>query len=165
MPRKTTAGQIMTTRLVTLTPDMNVMQAVKLLLKHKISGASVIDEERMLVGILSELDCINHICSRIVEKLPPLNVGQLMTDVVQSVMPETSLMTLADILTTKRFRRVPVVDAAGRLVGQVSRHDVLWALDELTAVRELDVPGPLYLSALANEAPAKVSSLQRRPLA
>lgn len=156
MPKKTTAGQIMTTRLITVTPEMNVMQAVKLLLKHRISGAPVVDQDRNLVGILSELDCINHITHRIVERLPPLEVGQLMTKSVETVPPDATLMTLADIFTTKRFRRLPVVDDKRRLLGQVSRRDVLWALDELTAVRNREDPGPLYLSAVADEAPAKI---------
>ena len=156
MPKNTTAADIMTTRLITLKPEMNVMVAVKLLLKNKISGAPVVDESGALVGILSELDCVTHICHQAIEQLPPLTVGQLMTAEVETVLPDTKLTTLADIFSTKRFRRLPVVDKQGRLRGQVSRRDLLKALDDLMAVRNRDEPGPLYLSAVLDEAPASV---------
>ncbi|MEL6186357.1 MAG: CBS domain-containing protein [Myxococcota bacterium] len=156
MPQTKTAADIMTTRLVTLKPEMNVMVAVKLLLRHNISGAPVVDGQGGLIGILSELDCVNHIVHRAMENLPPLEVSQLMTKEVYTVLPGTTLPTLADLFTTKRFRRLPVVDKKGKLRGQVSRRDLLRGLDELMLVRNRDEPGPLYLSALDNEAPAKV---------
>ena len=156
MPKSTTAADIMTTKLVTVTPTMNVMEAAALLLKHKISGAPVVDDSGSLVGILSELDCAAHICHRAVENLPPLEVSELMTKDVETVPPETTLLTLADIFTTKRYRRLPVVDADGRLIGQLSRRDLLRALLKIMSKQQGHEPSLLYLSAVLDEAPAKI---------
>jgi CBS domain-containing protein len=126
------------------------------LLKHKISGAPVVDDKGSLVGILSELDCVNHMCHRATENLPPLDVHELMTRDVVTIAPQASLLTLADLFAKKRYRRFPVVDEDGRLIGQVSRRDLLRALNDIMRKRTDDDPGPLYLSAIHDEAPAKV---------
>lgn len=157
MPKNTTAADIMTKRLVTVTPSMNVMEAVELLLRNKISGAPVVDDKGALVGIVSELDCVNHMAHRAVEQLPPREIEDLMTREVRTVTPHTTLLTLADIFTTKRYRRLPVVDeSTGRLLGQVSRRDLLRALYEIMSEKPTQDIAPLYLSAVSDEAPAKV---------
>ncbi len=161
MPGTTTAADVMVTKLVTVTPEMNVMDAVELLLSHKISGAPVVDQTGGLVGILSELDCVNHMCQRATEQLPPLDVVELMTRNVVTVTPDTTLLTLAHLFTTKGFRRLPVVDAQGTLLGQVSRRDLLVALRAIMAAPIKEDAGPLYLSAVLDEAPAKVRGFQR----
>ncbi|MBT3662372.1 MAG: CBS domain-containing protein, partial [Candidatus Marinimicrobia bacterium] len=52
---------IMTKKLVTFQSDMRVRAAIESLLKHKISGAPVVDENGNLVGVLSEIDCMSTI--------------------------------------------------------------------------------------------------------
>lgn len=156
MPKNTTAADIMTKRLVTVTPEMNVMEAVELLLRNKISGAPVIDGKGALIGIVSELDCVNHMAHRAVEGLPPREVADLMTKSVETITPDTTLLTLAHIFTTRRYRRLPVVDASGRLLGQVSRRDLLRSLYEIMSARPTPEANPLYLSAVTDQAPAKV---------
>lgn len=156
MPQNTTAADIMTRDLVTVHPDTNVLEAVDRLLEHKISGAPVVDETGHLVGILSELDCVKHMCSRAMENLPPLEVSELMTREVQTVTPDTNLLTLAHIFTTKRYRRLPVVDPQGHLLGQLSRRDLLKALQDIMTRQTKGEAAPLYLSAIYDQAPAKV---------
>ena len=159
MPQNTTAADIMTKKLHTLTPDTGVMDAVAMLLKNKISGAPVVDKQGALVGILSELDCVNHIGHCAMTSAPPLDVADLMTKEIQTVSPETTLLTLAHIFTTKRYRRLPVVNAQGRLLGQLSRRDLMRALFEIMKVQQSKHTGPLYLSAIydSDQAPARVS--------
>lgn len=156
MPKSLAAADIMTTKLVTVTPDMNVMEAVTLLLKHRISGAPVVEPPGNLVGILSELDCVRHMCHRAMENLPPLDVSALMTREVVTVAPDAKLFTVVDIFASRKFRRVPVVDGDGHLVGQISRRDILKALHDLMRERQGLGQVPLYLSAIHDEAPAKV---------
>lgn len=155
MPKNVTARDIMTTRIITLTPQMNVMEAVAIMLRHKIPGAPVL-EDGALVGMVSELDCVNHMCNRAVEQLPPLEISQLMSRELLTVSPDTKLFTLADLFTTKRYRRLPVVDTQGKLLGQVSRRDILHALHGIMQFHQDPSRAPLYLSALMDEAPAVV---------
>ena len=49
---------IMTKRLVTFRPETNVLEAINILLKNKISGAPVLDENGNIIGVLSEIDCM-----------------------------------------------------------------------------------------------------------
>ncbi len=159
MPQTTTAADIMTKRLHTLSPQISVMDAVAMLLKNKVSGAPVVDDKGALVGILSELDCVNHIGHCAMTNAPPLEVGDLMTKDIQTVTAETTLLTLAHIFTTKRYRRLPVVNAQGRLLGQLSRRDLMRALFEIMKVQQNTHTGPLYFSAIYDhdEAPARLS--------
>ena len=159
MPEKTTAGQIMTTKLVTLSPKDNVMKAVEVLLKYKISGAPVVNEDGALVGILSELDCVNDIINSAMTNELPSAVEDRMTKDVLTVGPDATLLSVGHIFSTKRYRRLPVVDATGRLLGQLSRRDLMRALYDIMRVRQNKKSGPLYLSAIygSDEAPAKIT--------
>lgn len=157
MPKIVTAADIMKTKLVTFTPETNVMVAIKALLNYKISGAPVIDSMGKLVGILSEVDCVNHFCQVLMESLPLLEVGQLMTPIVKSVSPTTTLPTLADAFTTLRVRRIPVVDGEHRLLGQISRRDLLQALHDMMDTRQQGGQKTLYLSAVHDVIPSKIS--------
>ncbi len=158
MRDSTVAGQIMTKDLVTVRPDMTVMEAVGVLLKHQISGAPVMDANRRLVGIMSELDCVNHISHSAMNGVPPEQVEDLMTRDVKTVSPDATLLTLVHHFTKYRYRRLPVVDEEGTLLGQISRRDLMRALYELMQVQQKRKEGPLYLSAIygSDEAPARL---------
>lgn len=158
MPDQTRAHEVMRTKLVTAKPDMSVMQVVELLLKHKISGAPVLDASGNLVGIISELDCVNHISHAAMNGVPLRRVQDLMTRDVETVSPDATLLTLVHIFSHKRYRRVPVVDERGHMLGQISRRDVMKALYEKMEHHHSHKDGPLYLSALDEdgEAPAKL---------
>jgi CBS domain-containing protein len=70
MPHQTTAAQIMRRDVVTFTPETSVMEAIAVLLKHKISGAPVLGPEGRVVGILSEVDCTNHLVDAVTHNEP-----------------------------------------------------------------------------------------------
>jgi len=157
MPQETTAAQIMRTKLVTLTPSMTVMDATELLLRHSISGAPVLDQNGSLVGILSELDCVSDILNSSMNNSPIELVESVMTRDVVTVAPDTNLTTLAHMFSSKRFRRLPVVDEQGRLLGQLSRRDLMKALYDIMIVSEKRSSSPLFFSAVydSDEIPAK----------
>ena len=158
MPQTTTAADIMRTKLVTLKPDMTIMEAADALLKNQISGAPVVGEGRKLVGIVSELDCINDLIHGAMTNSPPQLVSEVMTGDVETVAADTNLLTLAHLFTTKRYRRLPVVDEQGRLLGQLSRRDLMSKVYSLMTVQEKKRRGPLFLSAIygTDEVPAKL---------
>ena len=122
----------MITRLITLTRDMDVYFAIGLLLKNKISGAPVIDDDNNLVGILSEKDCLRIFANGSFYDMPGGPVSKFMTDVVLTVKPNSDLFSVADVFLQNNFRRMPVVEGK-KLVGQISRRDVLRAIQDSTS--------------------------------
>jgi CBS domain-containing protein len=120
----------MTTRLITFTPEMEVMSAVNLLVKHNISGAPVIDKAGKLVGMLSERDCLNIAFVAAQDTCIAGPVSQFMSTEVITVDPDINLSQLASMFLSKSYRRYPVVED-GKLVGQISRADVLKAINSL----------------------------------
>jgi len=131
MPATTTvtAADIMVTNVVTVTPDTTIHCAIQLLLKHGISGMPVLNENREVIGILSERDCLKTLLSAQYHNLPAAHVIDLMTTGIRTIAPDTDVMAIARLFTEERFRRLPVVED-GRLVGQVSRRDLLRAIDQ-----------------------------------
>lgn len=162
MPDKTTARDIMRTKVVTVTADMSVMDATELLLKNEFSGAPVLGPDGRLVGIMSELDCVKHLSHAAMNGVPPQKVGDVMTRKVETVRPDATLLMLVQIFAECRFRRVPVVHADGHLLGQISRRDLMAALFDRMKIERKRDDGPLYLSAVTDRAPAKVLGSSRR---
>ena len=125
--RSRAVKNIMAKKLVTFQPDMHVRAAIESLLKHKISGAPVVDENGTLIGVLSEIDCMPTIIQDLYYSDSGGSVGDFMSTELTTVNSEMGLVDLAEFFQKKHFRRLPVVDN-GILVGQVSRRDVLKAI-------------------------------------
>src|SRR5438132_1359644 len=122
------ARDVMTTNVVSVSPSESVDEAARLLTFHDVSGLPVRDGSRV-VGVVSEADLIGKSGS---------TVGEVMTSPAVTVSESTPLDQVAEQLTAQRIRRLPVVDASGKLVGVVSRRDVLkWAASRVpSAARE-----------------------------
>jgi CBS domain-containing protein len=120
----------MARELVTFTPDMRVLDAVNILVKRRISGAPVVDDHGNLVGILSDIDCIKVALNAAYYNQAGGRVSEFMTPEVVTIDVEATIMDAAELILNKRLQRMPVVKRT-HLVGQISRHDVLRAMDEL----------------------------------
>ena len=120
-----TVKEYMQIKLVTLQPGMPIAKAIQLLLKHRISGAPVVDEDRKLIGVLSEKDCLRIFANGAYNVLPEAVVEQYMSRTVHTIDEDADLFKAAEVFLKNPFRRLPIVDAEGRLVGQISRRDVL----------------------------------------
>ena len=129
MNKKPIVNNYMTTRLVTLSENMDVYFAISLLLKNKISGAPVINDKNQLVGILSEKDCLRVFANGSFHNMPGGLVEDFMTKAVATVYKEMDLFMVADIFLKHNYRRMPVVNG-DVLVGQISRRDVLCAIQD-----------------------------------
>lgn len=122
----------MATNLTTFTPDMEISEAIKFLNTHKISGAPVVDGRGVLAGILSEKDCLQvALQSTYYEDWVGGVVSEYMTADVECVSDTASVVDIADKFLKSSFKRYPVLNEEGNLVGQVSRSDILRALDTL----------------------------------
>jgi CBS domain-containing protein len=129
MKTKPVAADIMATKLHTLAPDTRVSDAMDIFLKKRISGAPVLDGDR-LVGVISEKDCMRFLLDGLMTHAPDATVASLMSKDVETITPDVSLLVIAEIFFSQPYRRLPVVED-GQLVGQVSRRDVLRAMQEL----------------------------------
>ena len=130
MTQSATVRDYMATDLVTVTPQMDVHRAMKILLQHQISGAPVIDGKGELVGILAIKDCLKIAFSASYHKEWGGPVSEFMSADVQTIESDTDIVAAAEIFLKVRYRRFPVL-TEGRLVGLISRYDVLQALEDL----------------------------------
>ncbi len=141
------ADEVMTAQVVTVAPEAPVAEAVKLMLDRRVSGLPVVDAGGQLVGVITEGDLLRRSELGTEKKRTRwldflFGPGRSATDYVQShglrveevmtrspltVAPSAGLDTVVGLMTDKRVKRVPVV-AEGKLVGVVSRADVLRAL-------------------------------------
>ena len=117
-------------KLVKLSPHTEVMAAINQLVKHHISGAPVVDAEGAVVGMLSEMDCMQVGLIAAEDTCVAGPVSQFMKTNVVAVSPDDSLTQLAQLFLSKPFRRYPVMEN-GKLVGQISRSDVLKAINAM----------------------------------
>ncbi len=121
----------MSKTLVTFKPDTNVLDAVHTLVEHRIAGAPVVDDLGNIVGMLSEFDCIKVALQAGYHGDYGGPVSDYMSRDVTTVNAEMSIIDLAQKFADQGYRRFPVTDN-NRLVGQISRRDVLRALEVLS---------------------------------
>lgn len=129
-PKSALVRDYMAGRLVTFKPDMDVLDAVQELLQHRIAGAPVVNDQGELLGMLSELDCLKIALNAGYYGDWGGPVADYMTPNVETVDADMSIIDLAQRFLKSGFRRFPVL-RNNRLVGQISRRDVLRALAQL----------------------------------
>jgi CBS-domain-containing membrane protein len=124
----TTARDIMSAKLIVAKEGMNIEDAVKLLVNNKVTGLPVVDGTGKMVGILSEYDIIARV-GREKELSPSLfRAGIPYSTKVESVREDTPLPEILNRFIELKCRRLPVLDAGDRLVGIISRRDVMKVL-------------------------------------
>ena len=119
----------MTRKLVTFHRNDNVVQALGVLLDHRISGAPVVDDDGSLVGILSEVDLMAVIVQDSYYDEAMGIVADFMRSPVDTIEPDMDIYALAEKFHKEHRRRYPVVQH-GKLLGQISRRDVLRAVQD-----------------------------------
>ena len=142
---------VMTTDVITVSIGDSVETCAKLLQEHNISGLPVLDEAGRVAGVVTEGDLIRR-ASRVkapgyleilggliylgspkkfVEELQramSLEAGQLMSKNVVFISPEDTVEKAATLMVEKRISRLPVVDEQQKLIGIVSRRDIMSSL-------------------------------------
>jgi predicted transcriptional regulator len=125
-----TVADYMTSDLVSFAPGDDIIEAVRVLLARQLSGAPVVDQSGQMVGILSQKDCFAIVYNTAYHQDWGGQVQQYMSRKVEHLDADCTVVDAADRFLHSNFRRFPVL-RAGQVVGLISRHDILRALDEL----------------------------------
>jgi CBS domain-containing protein len=134
-------ANVMTTDVITVSPETTLKQVAELLAARGISGAPVVDENRHVVGVVSEADILakerwprspsrlERLLGRdgLDAKTTARTAGEAMTSPAVTIGAERRVDVAAALMLDKRINRLPVVDAEGLLVGIVSRADLVRA--------------------------------------
>lgn len=116
------AKDIMTKKVISVTEDTPIYDAVEILVENNISGIPVITDDRTLVGIITEKDVLSLFYDN--EGDEKLTVRDFMTPHAVFFDASENLINICDYLLNNYFRRVPVV-SDGKLVGIISRRDII----------------------------------------
>jgi CBS domain-containing protein len=151
------AKNIMTLDVVTILPDASIGELSKILLKNKVSGVPVVDEEGKLVGIVTEADIIKeNIKVQFPFYFDPLMVSAYVVDFekynedikdylntkVEAVMnhrvktadPSTPVTEVADMMVSNKINRIPIVDDDKKILGIITRADIIKSMIETKSI-------------------------------
>ena len=131
MSAPSTVSGCMHRKPLTIGRKANLVQAIEMITEYKLTGLTVTDDEGHPVGILSELDCIKAVLTAIYNEGDPEHalVEDAMSEDLSSCSPHDNIVSVAEDMLDTRQRRRPVLED-GKLVGQVSSSNILWALME-----------------------------------
>lgn len=110
---------------VKLHEDMDLYKAIDILLDKGITSAVVVDDRGQICGILSEKDCMTLLIKGEYHTLPSGKVSEFMTAHVVTIPDNTDIFTVADMFLKHFFRRLVVADEENRMIGQITRRDLL----------------------------------------
>lgn len=156
MPSTTPVRDVMTKKVVTMTPDQTFEQAADVLAEHKIGAVPVVDAGSTLVGLLRDEDLIvsesnihaptwlnffgvefptpgsqKHFEEEL-KRMTGANVEELMTTEFETATPDETLADVATKMHDRDVTHMPVVDADGKLVGIIARGDIVRHLAQTT---------------------------------
>ena len=133
MLRSVDLKDYMLTNPISINGNASLFDAVHLILFNKVSGLCVVDSDGVLVGILSELDCLKGILASTYNQSGVGQVAEYMTpgdlDVAHS---DDNIVKVAMDMLDKGRRRRPVVDEDNKLVGQITCRQILRAVKDFT---------------------------------
>jgi len=153
----------MTSKVITIQPDANVLEAQKIMATHQIRHLPVIDGEDVLIGFVTDrdirsvlpYDCYkSHDCTEEKEKSAGLKIKDIMTREPLTISPSDTIQDALLLIQIKRVGAFPVVDDTGKLKGIISVRDLLRAFTNVLGIGE---PGTL-LCILVEE---KVGQLKK----
>jgi len=133
MLKSVKVSDYMTRKLITFTEDTDLFEAIRIFSETQVSGAPVTDNQDRLIGIMSEVDCLRGILDKTYhEEEVGGTVGEFMTRTIDTIDANTDIIAVAEQFIHRGRRRIPVVED-GKLVGQVSRKDILRAVNDFVS--------------------------------
>lgn len=129
-----TAREYMSRKFVTFSPDMDVLEATDLMVRHGLSGGPVVDRTGNLVGVISEIDCLRAATQAAYHASGGGRVREVMRTSFTTVDVDDSIMHVAKLMlnmTDYYYRAFPVMKH-NRVVGRIMLRDVLHALEDMS---------------------------------
>ncbi len=123
---KITIRDCMSRTMVVFKKNQSIIEVVDKLIKHRISGGPIVDDQMHVLGVISEGDCIKQISESRYYNMPmeDTSVERYMTKNVETISPDVNLFDAANIFLKSKRRRFPVVEH-NKLIGIVSQKDIL----------------------------------------
>jgi len=125
------AKTIMKRNVISVHPETPLDGLIDILIQHNITGVPVLNEDSSIAGIVTEKDVLNFLLDKNIldlmneRLLCETTVYHIMTSQVVSFDEETPLNEICRALVSRHFRRVPITDKNGKLVGIISRKDII----------------------------------------
>lgn len=143
-----TVKDIMSTNIVSVKPDTEIIEAAKILLENRFNGLPVVDDSGKVVGIICQSDLVAQQKSlpiptlftfldgfipltslkkmeSEIQKIAAITVADAMTKKPVTVKTDTRIETVAALMADKKLYTLPVLDDDGRLIGIVGKEDLL----------------------------------------
>lgn len=148
LKKRIPVSDVMTRDVITVKKDMNIKDVARLLSEKRISGVPVVDDLNRVIGIVTEADIIFQTGQKrsrglreflreligephpkdIKEPLSDLRVEDIMSTPVITATSDMDIRDVAAIFAEKRIKRIPVIDPDGKLIGIISRQDIVRAV-------------------------------------
>lgn len=135
---------VMTENVVSVTRDTSIHEAARLLSEHKITGMPVVSEDNRVIGVISEADilspegakkenAVDNLLRRLRGKPRTKRAERELVEGAMSAppittLPDADIKEVAAVLDMHRIKRLPVVDHDGKLLGIISRGDIIRAM-------------------------------------
>lgn len=125
--------EFMTKKLITFKPDTEIHDVIDALLKNRITGAPVLNDNGDIVGLIDDKDCLKVLFAGAYHNHPIAKntVDSFMSNIMKTISDKTDIMEVANIFLQTNFKRLLVMNAKGKLVGQISRRDALRAVQAM----------------------------------
>lgn len=120
--------------LITFKKEDQLRKVIETLMKNKISGAPVVNDQNELIGVISDGDCMKQISESRYYNMPigDRRVGDFMETDVPTIDKNVNIFDCASLFHKHNCRRFPIIES-GKLIGQISRKDILYAAMKLRA--------------------------------
>lgn len=119
---------------VKVNADAPIHTAIELIREHKVSGLCVVDDEGQLVGVLSELDCLDAILGAVYNEHSFGKVSDYMSRDMVTADAHDDILKVASDMLVNHHRRRPVLEN-GKLVGQITCRQLLAAVNDFPSRR------------------------------
>lgn len=119
--------------LITFKRDTEITEVIDTLLEKRISGAPVLNDHNEIIGVIDDKDCLHVLVDSVYHNLPIRKriVDSYMTDVYKTIKIDSDIVDVANEFLNSNFKRFLVVNDTGKLMGQVSRRDILKAIQSV----------------------------------